>query len=59
MDTRPMHPAPITTAVWPAWAPPWLAAWKPTASGSISAPSRVLTFSGSLKHSAASWATYS
>ena len=38
---------------------PWMAAWNPTARGSISAPSRVLTLSGSLKQRAASCATYS
>ena len=54
-----MHPEPVTTAVCPMCASPRLAAWKPTASGSISAPSIVLTLSGSLKQSPASCATYS
>ena len=59
MDTRPMQPEPSTTARCPGPASAWLAAWKPTASGSMSAPSSVLTFSGSGKHRPASCATYS
>ena len=31
MVTSPMQPEPVTTAVWPACAPPCCAAWKPTA----------------------------
>ena len=58
-EQRPIHPAPKTTAVWPTCASPWLAAWKPTASGSINAPSNVETLSGNLKHKSASCATYS
>ena len=58
-DTSPIHPAPITTAFCPRCASPWIAAWNPTARGSIKAPSNVLTLSGSLKQSPASCATYS
>src|SRR5271166_5485515 len=56
---RPMGPAPITTTPMPGSIDEWLTPWRPTESGSTSAPARELTLAGSLSRLAVLHATNS